>query len=230
MNDASVLIDQPHLTDTLRFRVQVEKSLPQETVRIGVRVLAIVRGSERDNAAIESRIRDALGQFIAAPWVLSRIARSAEAAGYERVQLRATTRVSAAENHNLAERANTASREGLKLDPPVVSYGLSSDKIGEVVDELRLAALARVQTQVEAINRQTGRAWRIGDVLFGTTGDFRATSKGAYRNDEVDNFLDGADDDAPVLHGAERVVLLAAVTLKSAGAGQGRNYVINERL
>ncbi|MGH8618015.1 MAG: hypothetical protein ACREUW_10015 [Burkholderiales bacterium] len=229
MNEAHVTIDQPHLTDTLRFRVQVEKSLPQETVRVGVRVLAIVRGSERDNAAIEARIREALRAFIDAPWALSRIARSAEAAGYERVQLRATTRVSAAENHNLAERANAASREGLKLDEPGVSYGLSSDKIGEVVDELRLAALARVQTQVEAINRQTGRAWRIGDVLFGT-GDPRATSKGAYRDDNIDQLLEAMEDDTPVLHGAERVVLLAAVTLKSAAAGRGKNYVINERL
>ena len=98
MNHANVVLDQPHLIDTLRFRVQVEKSLPQETVRIGV--LVIVRG-------------------------------------YERVQLQAVTRVSAAENHNLDERANAASREGLKLSEPVVSYELSSDKIGEVVDANR---------------------------------------------------------------------------------------------
>ena len=64
MNHANVVLDQPHLIDTLRFRVQVEKSLPQETVRIGV--LVIVRG-------------------------------------YERVQLQAVTRVSAAENHHLKE-------------------------------------------------------------------------------------------------------------------------------
>jgi len=230
MNDASVVLDQPHLTDTLRFRVQVEKSLPQETVRIGVRVLAIVRGSDRDTAALESRVREALGQFIAATWALSRIERTAEAAGYERVQLQAVTRVSAAENHNLDERANAASREGLKLDSPAVSYGLSSDKIGEVVDELRLAALARVQTQVEAINRQTGRDWRIGDVLFGAADGYRATSKGAYRDDNVGSSLDGLADESPVLHGAERVVLLAAVTLKSAAVGPGKNYVINERL
>lgn len=227
--NANVVLDQPHLIDTLRFRVQVEKSLPQETVRIGVRVLAIVRGSDRDSAALESRVREALGQFIPASWALSRIERSAEAAGYERVQLQAVTRVAAAENHNLEERANAASREGLKLDSPFVSYSLSSDKIGEVVDELRLAALARVQTQVEAINRQTGRAWRIGDVLFGT-GDFRATSKGAFRDDNIGQLIDNLDDDTPVLQAAERVVLLAAVTLKSATAGEGRNYVINERL
>jgi|GEM_PF-4354777 len=64
MNHANVVLDQPHLIDTLRFRVQVEKSLQQETVRIGV--LVIVRG-------------------------------------YERVQLQAVTRVSAAENHHLKE-------------------------------------------------------------------------------------------------------------------------------
>ena len=61
MNPANVVLDQPHLIDTLRFRVQVEKSLPQETVRIGVRVLVIVRGSDRDSAALESRVREALG-------------------------------------------------------------------------------------------------------------------------------------------------------------------------
>jgi hypothetical protein len=230
MNDASVVIDEPSLVDTLRFRVQVEKSLAQETVRIGVRVIAIVRGSDRDSVAIEGRVRDALGQFIAVPWALSRIERSAEAAGYERVQLRATTRVPAAENHNLEERANAASREGLKLHSPEVSYGLSSDKIGEVVDELRLAALARVQTQVEKINRQTGRAWRIGDVLFGATDSYRATSKGAYRDDNIGHILDAQDDEAPVLQGAERVVLLAAVTLKAVAEGRARSYVINERL
>jgi hypothetical protein len=230
MNDASVVIDEPHLIDTLRFRVQVEKSLAQETVRISVRVLAIVRGSDRDSDALERRIHAALGDFIAAPWRLSRIERKAEAAGYERVLLNAMTRVPAAENHNLVERASAASREGLKLDEPVVSYGLSSDKIGEVVDELRLAALARVQTQVEKINRQTGRAWRIGDVLFGATDGYRATSKGAYRDDNIGHILDGLDEETPVLQGAERVVLLAAVTLKAAAEGQGRSYVINERL
>jgi hypothetical protein len=230
MNDASVVIDEPHLIDTLRFRVQVEKSLAQETVRVSVRVLAIVRGSDRDSDALERRIHAALDDFIAAPWRLSRIERKAEAAGYERVLLNAVTRVPAAENHNLVERAGAASREGLKLDEPVVSYGLSSDKIGEVVDELRLAALARVQTQVEKISRQTGRAWRIGDVLFGASDGYRATSKGAYRDDNIGHILDGLDEETPVLQGAERVVLLAAVTLKAAAEGQGRSYVINERL
>jgi len=83
---------------------------------------------------------------------------------------------------------------------------------------------------VEAINRQTGRDWRIGDVLFGAADGYRATSKGAYRDDNVGSSLDGLADESPVLHGAERVVLLAAVTLKSAAVGPGKNYVINERL
>lgn len=216
----SLVLDQPHLVDTLRYRLQVQKSLPQDTVRIAVVVLAMVRSADRDAAALELRIREALGAFIAADWMLTRIERTAEAAGYERVQLVALTRVPAASNYDLDERARRASREGLRLGPCRVDYGLSTEKVNEVVEELRIEILRLVRMQLPRIAAETGRDWRIGDVEFGASDARAATSKGAFRDtSDVGQLLESLDgEDLRGLQGAERISLIANVTLKAAGA------------
>jgi hypothetical protein len=227
-----VVIDQPHLIDTLRYRVMAHKTLAQEDVRMLAQVVALVRPAERDQPALDRRIREALAAFIDADWTFSRIERQGEA-GYERVTLTVSARVKAAENYDLAERARRASREGLTIGMPRADYSLSRERIDTVFDELRLEILRRIGEQAQAISAATGRAWRLGDVAFGAEAGVlgrAATAKGAYR-DEGDALFAAIDDVDPdrALAGAERITLVAAVVLKSAvpGGVPASGYVIN---
>jgi hypothetical protein len=236
-----VVIDQPHLIDTLRYRVMAYKTLAQEEVRVTVTVIALERIAARDPSQLERSIREALGAFIAAEWTFSRLERKGEA-GYERVSGHAYARVKAAENYDLAERARLASREGLTISFPNVDYSLSRERIDVVFDELRLEILQRVAAQARAVSDATGRDWRLGDVAFGTEAGVRgraATAKGAYRDFDGVAFAEMLEDDGPsseperILTGAERITLVAAVVLKSAvredfkRLGPG-GYVIDE--
>ncbi len=214
-----VVLDQPHLIDTLRYRVMAQRTLAQEDVRVTAQVVALVRPTERDPAALDRRIRQALGAFIDADWSFSRIERHPEA-GYERVALAVAARVKAAENYDLAERARKASLEGLTISEPRADYALSRERIDAVFDELRLEILRRVADQAQAISNATGRAWRMGDIAFGAeagTLGRAMTAKGAYRDegDALFAALEEPEADRPVA-GAERITLLAAVVLKSA--------------
>ncbi len=220
-----VLIDQPHLIDTLRYRAMAHKTLAQEDVRVVAQVVALVRPAERDQAALERRIRDALGAFVAGEWTFSRIERQGDA-GFERVTLAASARVKASENYDLAERARLASREGLTIASPRADYALSRERIDAVFDELRLEILQRVARQAEQISAATQRHWRLGDIAFGAEAGAlgRAhTAKGAFR-DEGDEFFARIDDVDPerVLAGSERITLVASVVLKSALQDQYR--------
>ncbi len=100
-----LVLDHPHLTDTLRYRVLARKVLPQGDVKMAVPVIALVQAGDRDQAALEKRIREALESVVAAKWGFSHIVREADATGYERVRLVAMARVGAAENWNLVSRA-----------------------------------------------------------------------------------------------------------------------------
>jgi len=212
-----IVIDQPHLIDTLRYRVAARRTLAQDDVRVSVQVNALLRTNDRDRVAIEGRIREALDALITAEWVFSRIEREADATGFERVRLIASTRTSSAENYNLAERARIASRDGLTLTDARVDYAFSNEKIDTVFDELRHEILRRVTEQAQSISAATGRAWRIGDIAFGTVdpeAGGRMTGKGVYRDEEV-TWLGVADGDDRGIAGAERISLLASVTLKA---------------
>ena len=226
----TILIDQPHLVDTLRFRIQAQKTIAQEDVRVDVVVHALVRTGDRDRGALERRIREALAAFVPTDWTLARIERAADAAGYERVRLTASARVPVAENFALTERAREASREGLTLAEPKVSYAVSSGRLGEVLAELRLQAMRDAQEQAVRFSEISGRAWRIGDIAFGVedVGSYRRpTGKGAYRDfDGLAMYAQPSDDDADDeehdgMAGAERIYLIATVTLKAdAGSAQ----------
>lgn len=232
-----IVLDQPHLIDTLRYRVMAHKTLAREDVRINVTVIALERAAGRDPAGLEASIRAALAAFIPGEWRFSRIERKGEA-GYERVGMQASARVKAAENYDLVERARLASREGLTISFPSADYALSRERIDAVFDELRLEILARVAVQAEATSRATGRPWRLGDIAFGTEAGVlgrAATAKGAYRDDGEALFADIDDvDPERVLAGSERITLVASVVLKSESPGAlaaahrlGSGYVIN---
>ena len=202
-------------TDTLRYRVQVERTLTQDDVRVSVDVIALVSATGHDRHALDNRIREALDRFITADWTFSTVQRVGEAVGYERVTLRANTRLPIAEIWNLEERARSASREGLALSSPKVNYSLPATKVSAVMQELRMAALAEVESHLVEFKRRTGLPWRIGDIRFGVSDEysFRAqSSKGAYRSPGDEPY----DDLESGLRGAERIALIAEVVLKTA--------------
>ena len=209
--------DQPHLVDTLRFHLQASRALPQDDIRITVSVEALVPSAEADRAAVEGRIGAALQRFVQGAWTYTRIEREQDTAGYERITLQASTRVPAAENWNLDQRARAASGNGVALASPEVSYALPTERVDAVVGDLRLDLLKSAMAQAAKFSEASGRSWRVGDIEFGTAGFSRArrTSKGAY-SDEGSS-IELAANPGAVLSG-ERITLLAAVMLKASAA------------
>jgi hypothetical protein len=216
----SLVLDHPHLTDTLRYKVFSHRRVSQDEVRVAVQVIALVPASDRDQKALEARIREALQAFVSGDWILARIERSSDATGYERVSVSAGARVAASENYDLAERARRASRDGLALTKPEVSYALSRSRVNEIVSELMAEVLVKVGRDAATFNKVTGRAWRIGDVEFGVAdmpGDSGRSSKGAYRAEDIGDLLSSLEEqEGHDMAGSERIWIVAAVTLKSA--------------
>lgn len=216
-----LVIDQPHLVDTLRFRLQAARTLPQEDIRITAAVNVLVPASENDPVDLERRIRETLARVIKADWVFTRIERDADAAGYERIQLRASARVPKSENWNLAERFRAASRDGVAVSPGEVSYALSSEKVDAAVEALRLDLLQLASSQAAKMSAASGRQWRIGDIEFGAAGLLRQggrrTGKGAY-TDEEDSIEMLALQEGAGVTGGERITLVAQVVLKASVA------------
>ena len=216
-----LVIDQPHLVDTLRFQLYAAQALPQEDIRLIVTVTALVPSADSDRAGLERRIREALAKLASAPWTFTRIEREEATAGYERVTLRAATRVPALENWNLPERARAASGEGLALATPEVSYALSSERVDAAVAALRVQLLEQAMRQAESLSKVSGREWRVGDIEFGAAGFTRErgrrTGKGAYADEESTIELLALCDTPSGVTSGERITLLAAVVLKSPG-------------
>ena len=215
-----VVIDQPHLVDTLRFRLQTARALPQEDIRLVVGITALVKAGDNDGAALERRIREALARLVATDWTFTRIERYPDAAGYERVTLRAGSRVPAAENWNLPERARKASADGIAIGAPEVSYALSVNRVDEAVEGLRLDLLRKATEQAERMSEASGRRWRVGDIEFGVAGivqeNARRTGKGAYTDENESLELLALLDTPTGITGGERISLAAQVTLKAA--------------
>lgn len=219
------IIQVQDVSDTLRYRIQVQRTLPQDDIRLTVPVTALVHSRDNESSALQQTILTALNGFVPAEWTFSRFERDGDTVGYERIRLFASARVKPVENYNLAERARRASREGLTLGPPRVDYALSPERIDEVVTALRLDVLRRVAADITQFDKQTGRSWRIGDIAFGV-GDpaeygSARTGKGAYR--DPDNPMFGLEDLEPQsgLTGSERIKLVAMVTLRSSPMAWG---------
>ena len=214
-----LILDHPHLVDSLRFRLEATRSAPQAEVRITVGVVALVSSAEKAQKAFEAHLGAVLKDFIDVPWSYSHVVRENEATGFERVKLRAATRVPHAQNWNLAERARKASREGLSIQVADVSYALSREQLREIVGELRLELLREATAQAAGMSEASGRVWRVGDVEFGVAdyvterGEY--TAKGARRDpDGIGEMLASLGDSGAIVSG-ERVTMNAAVTLKA---------------
>ena len=218
MSDIAKLAELFQPEDTLRFKLFAQKAIVQEDARITVEVHALVSTSQTDRKSLEQKIRAALTALISADWSFSTIQRGGEAVGFERVTLNASARVAIAEIYNLEERARQASTEGLSLREPKISYAIPSQRVNETVEELRRQIVDDAKRQINEFDQLTGRHWRIGDIAFGildNRGEYRS-SKGAYRASDVAiaDLFSEADDAG--MTSAERISLVADVTLRSA--------------
>jgi hypothetical protein len=204
--------------DTLKFRLHAQQIVSQDDARITVEVHALVSTAQPEGEPLEQRIRAALNAFIRSDWSFSSIRRVGDAVGFERVALYAATRAPISEIHNLEERARNASREGLSLKSPKVNHGIPVHRVNETVAALRAQIVEDVKREIVSLTQRTERTWRLGEIVFGT-GDIRSeyrTGKGAYRSadEEMADLLSGADDD-PRMNSAERISLVADITLRS---------------
>ncbi len=210
--------------DTLRYRVQVEKTLAQEDLRVSLNVTAIVPTRDISQAELDTRIRAALAEFLPIDWVFSHVFRQSDALGYERLSLRVSGRTPAETCYGLEERAREASRQGLSIERPEVDYSLSNAHMNEILQTLRLETLTQVHEHIAQYNESTGQEWRISDIEFGIESESefnqssssRYSGKGAYRGSGRDDL----GQEASGLVGAERITLISAVTLRATQPGE----------
>lgn len=203
--------------DTLRYKVSVSKAVAQDTVRVISTITALVNPQETTEKVLGERVQLVLNNFINGDWVISDLERRADAAGYERITMKASARVSFTENFNLSDRARTANREGISISDTEVNRSASPEKVRLVVKELWFKIIELINDQIPQFNALTDRVWRIGDVEYGQPdrdrGGEQRFSKGATRN-EVNQFFSESDDPS-VKQGGERINLVANVTLRA---------------
>lgn len=212
MNDKIYLTRQD---DTLRYRAIAQRTLSQDTVCVSVQIALLVSAAQTDQAQLQRQIREALSCFIPkVDWVFSTLYREANSTvGYEQINVKASARIPSSQNFNLSERARMASREGLTLSQTMLDYNLPVSLVNKVVHELRGEIVSTVLLELNDFERQTGRKWRIGDIEFGIGGrGNQYTAKGAQRSSGFEDLL---DPDGEGLSGAERVSLVAEVTLRA---------------
>ena len=212
MND-KIYLTRPD--DTLRYRAIAQRTLAQDIVRVSVQVALLVSAAQKDQAVLIRQIRDALNRFIPnVEWGMSALQRGGNpTVGYEQINVTATARIPSAQNFNLNDRAWRASQEGLTLSSVFADGSLPASQVTEVVDELRANIVKKVMFDLSDFEAQTGRKWRIGEIEFGVGGEGGTrTAKGASRSEGYEGLF---DPDGEGLTGAERISLVAEITLRS---------------
>ena len=200
--------------DTISYKIYVAKSVPLADVTVTARLQLMVSNRDK-NPDLDSKIRDALKNFIDTQWTLLEQERSSATPGFERIQLKAMAKVPANENRNLEERASRANCEGLEFGLVQVSRNLPQDEANQIIKELWFEAVKKVTTHLDEFNRASGRQWRIGDITLGVPGTGRQSSrstKGGF-SEESDEPLGKFMESG--LSGAEKISLTADVTLRS---------------
>lgn len=199
------------LDDTLCFRLTSSRIVPRTSVGIAVEVVALVDAADADQGALESRVLGSLSNFIPSPWTISSIERTRDDSGYERVLLRAHTRVGLDENHNLEERGRRASGTGLAIQSPRADFSLPPGVLVEETQRLQEELVVAAMERAHRFTEVTGRTWRLGEVRFGVQDESlqHYTAKNVGRERATASQGGG-------LGMAERLMLLADVTLRSA--------------
>lgn len=91
---------------------------------------------------------------------------------YERVLVRAHSRVPSGENHNLAERVRRASVAGIAIQSPTVDYALEPSLLAEHTHGLQDEIVEAVGRRAQRFTDITGRPWRLGDIRFSLRDDW----------------------------------------------------------
>lgn len=199
--------------DTITYKVYVAKTVPLVDVTVTAQLELMV--SNRDeNADLDSRIRDALKDFIDTEWTLLEQQRSSATPGFERIRLKAMAKVPAKENRKLDERAASANREGLEFGCVNVSRNMPQEQANQIIKELWFETVTKVTAHLEEFNRASGRQWRVGDITLGVPGGGRQgrMTKGGYveePDEPLSMFMESG------LSGLEKISLTADVTLRS---------------
>jgi hypothetical protein len=202
--------------DTLNYKVYVAKAVPRGDVAITVNVRLIASTQDNEVERINARLREALQDFISADWKFVGNTREGLTPGFEKILVQAIAKVPAEENRNLEERARKAGREGLELGEIAVKRALPQDQVNQIVKELWFDAVRKTREHIVEFNEASGRQWRLGDIVFGVPGSGqqpRQFAKGGYREDATESLADLVESG---LSGADKISLIAEVTLKSS--------------
>lgn len=203
--------------DALRYKVYVSRAVPRADITISVVITLLVPSSENTPEQINQRVNAALNDFISGDWQFVGTSRSAVTPGYEKVAINAVAKVPADDYRNLQERARKAARDGLEFGQVNVKRALPEEQVNQVVTELWFETVALVDGHIAEFAKRSNRHWRIGEIVFGVPASGKRHSeqlgKGAYRED-LDEVLGKLIESG--LAGAEKISLIADVTLRSA--------------
>lgn len=199
--------------DTIQYKVYVSKAVPIAAVNVTAEIEALVNSRE-SNESLNTRVFAALNDFIPVPWEIAAQERYSATPGYERVRIRALSKVGLDQHNSLTERARAANREGLEFGNIRVDRTLPSAQVNQIMKDLWFDAVSKVTEHIRDFNKASERNWRIGNITLGIpdNGAGHRLSKGGYR-EEVDGMLGELIESG--LDGAEKISLIANVTLKS---------------
>lgn len=205
------------IQDTISLDLSADKVVVSDTVKIIATIQALVQPDKTD-AKLRADIREMMKKLIAsAEWQFSNLIRVNDPSGHERVSLQASARVSETENANLDNRAREVSTPGLTVSSVVADTSIPTSMLEEAEQELRLALLGKLNTELAKINEvmksDRDQPYRVYQVKFQrTSADYSnsprtkgvmlaATSYGS-------GFGGGEDDEA--LGNAQKITLHAS--------------------
>jgi hypothetical protein len=172
----TVIIQTPTDQDEIVISLTEHKSVTHDTVRINVTVNA-----QRDSTASETdfrnKIRAVLGNFIpSAEWRFTSVNRQRGQTRFEQVVVSAVTRVKESENVQLAERANSASEQGMEIVGPQAHFAFTTERVREINRELRIALVKQAQEECNEYNKSRGDypPYRVALIEFADTPRLRA--------------------------------------------------------
>ena len=157
--------------DTVNFVLRADKVVTNDTVKVIVTVdtLSAQQTTEKE---LRTEIRQVLGKFIpGAEWAFDSQTRTNDTSGYERVTLRATTRINETENYKLQDRANESSRQGLRLSNVEVDSSIPMPMLEKAEKELRATLVKKALDEAKEMAELTGRDYRLGIVNINNASD-----------------------------------------------------------
>lgn len=200
------------IQDTINFELTVEKVIVNDTVKMVANIEALVT-TEQSDGELRAEIRTTMKKFIDTDWQFSNLQRRADSAGFERVSLQASARVSETENYNLDARAREVSRPGLTVSYVQVDTSVPQARIDAAEQEMRLALLAKATDEATKVADLTRRSYRVHTVNFNTQADISLSnrSKGITLTNGM-TYGSGFSDEGG-LGNAQKLTMRASVAL-----------------